>query len=77
MQEQILICPGDLVLVGDYSEHRYREKNRHRWAEVLEVERRDDQVRLRVEGIETLFDARLILAWTPVAERHFAHGDES
>ena len=77
MQDQMLIYPGDLVLVGDYSENRYREKHRRRWAEVLEVERQDDQVRLRVEGIETLFDVRLILDWTPVAERNFTQEDES
>jgi hypothetical protein len=77
MQDQTWICPGDLVLIGDYSEERYREKNRHRWAEVLDVERQGDQVRLRVEGIETLFDVRLILDWTPVAERTFGHEGES
>jgi len=71
MQDQLLICPGDLVLIGDYSEERYREKKSLRWAEVLEVERQGDQVRLRVEGIETLFDVRLILDWTPIAERSF------
>lgn len=67
MQERILIRPGDLVLVSNYSEERYMEKTRLRWAEVREVERTDTQVRLQVEGIDTFFDVRLILDWTPVA----------
>lgn len=66
MQERILISPGDLVLVGDYNEERYWERNRLRWAEVQRVERAGERVRLQVDGIDTLFDARLILDWTPV-----------
>ena len=69
MQEQIVICPGDLVLTGDYREEHYVEKNRLRWREVLEVEREGAQVRLRVEGIETFFDVSLILDWMPVTAR--------
>ncbi|HEY0320336.1 MAG TPA: hypothetical protein VGC66_05135 [Pyrinomonadaceae bacterium] len=66
MQDQILICPGDLVLINDYAEKRYWEKSRLRWAEVLDVERKNDQASLRVEGIDMLFDVRLILDWTPI-----------
>jgi hypothetical protein len=65
-EERLLISPGDLVLVNDYSEERYWEKNRLRWAEVLKVERTGEHARLSVEGIDTLFDARLILDWTPI-----------
>ncbi len=68
-EEQIVICPGDLVLTGDYSEERCGERNRMRWREVVEVEREGAQVKLRVEGIDAFFDVRLILDWMPIALR--------